>query len=277
VSTPLTIITVVVLLYLMWVKRDVWIPRLLTSNNRVRRPSSEQEEKTLKDLGDSSSYSPPTTSSKGSPSDSFSDEDDDEDSNEDNDDQTNDQGTPSDNEEDSTPSHTKSSSSQKLNIRIRRNKMSFSKDRQKKKQIRLANQTVDEDVGGDDDYEEDDKSNESKKTSLPLPNQQLGKHHHATGKNQQRPAAPSGSLKAQVSSNSSVRLPKYDDIIEQLRKNLQSRSKDRDFLSTMIKTTGLNKDKLHRFIYKKDYDVLTLQTFLSLLKTFNLTLLVVPT
>jgi len=119
---PLMIIGTIIILYFAWTQRDVWIPRLLTTNNRVRRSIAANNEQTATDLKGSSS----TTSL-----DSSNEQDDIEDNDNDNDD-----GINSDNNDDLTASSTKSTpSSQKLNLRTRRNKMSFSKESQKEKKI----------------------------------------------------------------------------------------------------------------------------------------------
>jgi len=130
--------------------------------------------------------------------------------------------------------------------------MSFNnKDRPKKKYRIIQNQTVD-----------DDNSGEKKQPVSEPPI---------------TPPVKAPVAKLPTSSNSGVRLRNYDHIIEQLRQSLSTHSRDKQFLSKITKTTGLNKEKINRFIHKKDYNVLTLAAFISLLDTFNLTLVLVPT
>ena len=125
--------------------------------------------------------------------------------------------------------------------------MSFSRDRPKKKHRHLKNQFISDDVEDNDvDITEGKKSSELKKTGVLLPNQPLDKRHH-------RALVKNENLKTKISSNSGVRLPKYDHIIEQLRKLLEPQGQNRDFFTTITKTTGLSKDKVHRFIYKKGF------------------------
>jgi hypothetical protein len=226
-----------ILLYLMWTQRDVWVDRLLTSSTRIRKPLIVKKEQTIKES---------TDSSKDSPSDSF------------------DQGNTientekidvENNNEDLISSSAKSSTSQKINIRLRRNKMSFSKESQKKKRrYQSQNSSVDDNNG--------EKKDEQVKTTEPI---------LSPTKKRNRPI-----IEAKISENHPVLESAYDNGIEQLRKNLKSKSRDRDFLLTLSKKIGLNKDKLDRFIYKKDTQFMTLQTFISLLDSFNLMFLIVP-
>ena len=76
--------------------------------------------------------------------------------------------------------------------------------------------------------------------------------------------------------NPNVVLLKSNDLIEELRKELKIRCKNRDTFSQLMKITGLNKEKFSRFIYENDNEVLHLQTFLSLLDYFNLMILILP-
>jgi hypothetical protein len=234
-----------ILLYLMWTQRDVWVDRLLTSSTRIRKPLIVKKEQTIKESTDSSKTIT-TRSSKDSTSDSF------------------DQGNTientekidvENNNEDLTSSSAKSSTSQKINIRLRRNKMIFSKESQKKKRRHQSqNSSVDDNNG--------EKKDEQVKTTEPI---------LSPTKKRNRPI-----IEAKISENHPVLESAYDNGIEQLRKNLKSKSRDRDFLLTLSKKIGLNKDKLDRFIYKKDTQFMTLQTFISLLDSFNLMFLIVP-
>lgn len=42
---PILVLLILCLIYLMWAKRDVWIPRLLTSNSRVKQTIQRNEGK----------------------------------------------------------------------------------------------------------------------------------------------------------------------------------------------------------------------------------------
>lgn len=227
----------------MWTKQDIWIPRLLTSNTRVR--FSSEAIKGDQQSPDSSTITKTTTSS-----DSFDQEDTIENIQE-----KNDLGY---NNQDFISSPSKSSGSQKTHIKIRRNKMSFNQDRRKKKNNQSPDVPIDDD--GQDDEEKliiPSQTNTTKKSYL-----------HSNNGNKKSEVL--------VRLKSSLNLSTYDDILEQLRTNLKLRSGDRNFFSTLTKTTGLNKNILYKFIYKKEYQLMTLQTFMILLDTFNLMLLVVP-
>src|ERR1700722_7027251 len=106
-----------IFLYIMWLKRDVWVHRLLTSNTRLRYFTVAKNEQ---------------IPSKDSIPDSSHQEDIIENAEEKDDDvENNNEGINSKINDKSTAS-TKSSSAQKINIRVRRNKISFNKERQKK-------------------------------------------------------------------------------------------------------------------------------------------------
>jgi hypothetical protein len=248
------IIGILVVLYLMWIKRDIWIPRLLTSSTRIPRSAVKKTEQIITE-----STTTTTILSKNSPLTSSSLEEEDaieniEEKNE------------MENNENSIPSSTKSSSSQKINIRVRRNKMSFNKERQKKKYYHSPGSSVDDDDNNDDDEEDDEDK----------PEPVLLSSIHSTKKHQHRSIIENEISESLLPLNSALSFSTYDDIIQQLRKNLKLRNRNKDFLSILSKTTGLNKDKLYRFIYKKDYQLMTLQEFMSLLDSFNLMLLIVP-
>jgi hypothetical protein len=249
------IVGVLILLYLMWVKRDVWIQRQLTSNARIRRSAIEKIEQTGEDSTDSPLSSIPTTSSilsKDFSSDSSRNEDLIENPEE--------QDDTENNNEDSTAS-TKSTG--KINIRIRRNKMSFNQKNPKKKRDRLQNLSVDDNID-EEEQEEEDKSIETNDSTLPS----TKKHQHGI-------IIPNKTSKNVFPIDSSLHLSNYNHIIQQLRINLKSRIENRGFLSNLSKTTGLNKNKLYKFIFKKDYQFIKLQTFISILDSVNLTILIV--
>ncbi len=208
-SKLLTVIILIIVLYLMWVKRDVWINRLLTSNARIRRYGMKKDDD---DKGNSTMNSSPRE----------------------------DIIEKTEEKKDIDEDLTSSTNNQKVNLRTRRNKMNFN---QKKKPRQSQNSPIDD--------EEEDKpvltsSTKTKDRSL------IAKQ------------------------TSPIHISTYDDIIEQLRKTLKSRRREREFFSKLSKATGLKKDQLYRFIYKKDYKIITLQTFVTLLDSFNLLLLIVP-
>jgi len=135
---------------------------------------------------------------------------------------------------------TSSTNNQKVNLRTRRNKMNFN---QKKKPRQSQNSPIDD--------EEEDK---------PVLTSSIKTKDRSLIAKQTSP----------------IHISTYDDIIEQLRKTLKSRRREREFFSKLSKATGLKKDQLYRFIYKKDYKIITLQTFVTILDSFNLLLLIVP-
>ncbi|CAF2441548.1 unnamed protein product [Rotaria sp. Silwood2] len=268
-SKPLLIVGSLIFLYLIWTKQDIWIPRLLTSNARIQRTVIVQDREISDELTNVSSYPSLTNTSKDSRPKSTRKEDTIENSEEKNDDQDNSERTNIRNNEDSTGSSTKSSSSHRIHIRSRRVKMSFSKEHEKRKYHSSKNLLIDNDLDDINDAEQ----------YIPItPNQSILLSRHSRKKRRHREIIPYESLKTIIPLKSRIRLSTYNDIIGQFRKNLksQSRSRRRQFLSTLSNTTGLSKNKLHRFIYKKDFRLLNIQTFVSILDTFHLKLLIVP-
>ncbi|CAF2261144.1 unnamed protein product [Rotaria magnacalcarata] len=271
-SKPILAMGLLIFLYITWTKRDVWIPRMLTSNARIRRSVVSKDTVTSDQLTSSSSQIPPTISTmplQDSPlaSDHKEDNIDNNEKDNDDDDQNNSERINVENSEESTISSGKTNSGHQVNIRIRRNKMSFSKEHKKKKHRHSH------DLPADDELEETDDGGQAKEIKS---NESIASLRNHPPKKNRREIIQNENVKIRPVVNHGIRLSTYDDIIDQLRKNLKSRTRDQDFLSTVSKKTGLNKDKLYRFIYKKDYNLLTLETFMSLLDTFNLMLLVVP-
>jgi hypothetical protein len=131
--------------------------------------------------------------------------------------------------------------SQKINLRVRKNKMNFNKEIPKKKPHH---------------HHSPNSSNEDQS----ILSSTKKKHQHRSLITQQ---------------STPIHISTYDDIIEQVRKNLKSRSRQREFFSKLSKVTGLKKDQLYRFIYKKDYHIITLETFVTTLDSFHLMLLIV--
>jgi hypothetical protein len=139
---------------------------------------------------------------------------------------------------DSLPSPSKST---KTHLRTRRNKISFNKDGSTKKPHELNDQSIEEE--------------------------------NSLAKKSNRNVT---SVESLMHLNTTLILYNYNDIINQIRKHLKTKVRDRQFFSILSKTTGLSKTKLHRFIYHKDYKLLTLQTFISLLDTLKLMIIIVP-
>jgi len=244
----------------MWTQGNVLVDRLLTSSTRIRKPVITKKEQTIKESTDSSK-----TITTRLPKDSPPDSSDLEDTIE------NTEKISIENyNEGSISSPAKSSSSQKINIRLRRNKMSFSKEPQKKKPRHYSQDSSVDDNDDGVDGEEKDKPVEIIEPILSQTTHLTKKHHHRSIVEDEISGSP-------LVLESALNLSSDDGgTIEQLRKNLKARSRDRDFLTTLSKTIGLNKNKLHRFIYKKDNQVMTIQTFVSLLDSFNLMFLIVP-
>lgn len=207
----------------------------------------------------------------------------------DDDNTNNDQATLTDNDEDSPKVTNKYSASQKLNIRARRNKMSFSKERYKKKGHRLPRQTTDgddnitDDIGDDDDDDDDDDtledaagkivigSNKIKEPNLSSTIHSSKKHHHR----HHRSATPhEEDVKTSLSLKNTSTLSSNDDIIAQLKKMVQSRGGRQDLAKVLAKVAGFNQAKINRFINRKDYSLITLDTFMSLLDSFDSTILI---
>jgi len=260
---PLIVIVGLIIVYLLIAYYDVWIPRLLTSNTRVQHSIRINEEKL------SERHNVPQTSTTKDSS-SYSDDDDNDDDNDNNNDQTT-----GDNDED-TPVAYKPSQA-KLNLRVRRNKMSFSKDRPTKKKRGSLYQAVE----GDDDYtnldaddDNDEVDDDGEVNVNPIKEKEVVL---ASSKKQQRSAqVREQKIKIPTSSKTNLIIRQPEDIVEQLQKLLKSRGKNRDLLTTLTKETGLNKAKLNRFIHGKDYSILTLDTLISFLNSFDSTLLIVP-
>lgn len=263
---------ILIFLYLIWAKQDLWIPRLLTSNARVRRYAAEKVTPTSKESIESSSDISSTTTviplEMSSPTSPHQD-DNAQNTEEYNDDENSNKRTNGEDDEDSTTSSSKSSTAHKMNIRVRRNKVRFRKELPKKKSQRYHDLSADDDVNETDDLEED---------KLIQANLDISLASTSPLKRQHRTVIQNENSKSVSHFNTGLRLSTYGDMVDQLRKALRSRDRERgrEFLSTLSKTSGLSKDQLHRFIYKKDYHLLTLETFTALLDTFNLMLLIVP-
>ncbi|CAF3441708.1 unnamed protein product [Rotaria sp. Silwood1] len=293
-SKPLLVVGSLILLYLMWTKQDIWIPRLLTSNIRIQRSVVVQDREISNELTNSSLHSSPTNATKPSKDSRLKTvrtEDTIENSDEKNDDQGNSERINVRSNDNSTGSSTKSSSGHRVHIRARRTKMSFSKEHEKKKYRSSRNLPIDDDLDDaiDDDLDdtidddlngtidtEENKPIKSSESISPSHRRSRKKHRRSQKKHHHREVVRYENSKPIAPLKRSIRLSTYNDIIDQLRRNLKSRNQGRKFLSTVSKTTGLSKKKLYRFIYKKDFRLLTIQTFISILDTFNLMLLIVP-
>ncbi len=279
-TKPLIYLGALVLIYFLWIKRDVWIPRLLTSNTRLRHTIMRNEEK-LNGRTDLSQTLKTKNSSSSSDEDNIIDDNDKK-----NNLNNNDQTLPGDNDEDSPTIYNKHSP-QKLNLRVRRNKMSFSKDRSTKKRPGSQYQIIDDDdvdvddddvddgVDDNDDVDDDNdgiiiKSIKEKESILPSSIRSSKKHHHRqSGQSHEK------KVKGSTNSKTNLILHSHDDIVEQLRKLVKSRDRHQDLLTILTKETGLNKGKLNRFIHGKDYSIITLDILISFLNSFDSRLLIV--
>lgn len=252
-SKPLFFVALLCLIYFMWVKREVWIPRLLTSNTRVRREAMKKAQE-MNDKSDSSLPSVVVSplSEKSNDRDSRGKEIDG---------GNNNGPLLSDTDEESLSSSSRASHTSKLNVRARRNKMSFSKERQKTKH-RYVSQ------GLSNDDEDSLEGNDLEGTVIPT-TKKSHRHRHRSKLDDDK----SNKL-AEV--NSKAIILSDENLVEQLRILIKSRGRRRDFLLTLSKETGLSKTKVHRLIYHKDYRVLTLETLLSLLNTYHSNLFIVP-
>ena len=76
--------------------------------------------------------------------------------------------------------------------------------------------------------------------------------------------------------NSTIRYSTHKDLLETIRTNLKSRIYERKFVVKLSKLTGLTRVQLNRFIYKKDFRLITFERFLTFLDLFDLMILIVP-
>jgi hypothetical protein len=277
----------------MWIKSDVWIPRLLTSNTRIRHIAIANEQKLAEkdDSPPTSSSSPSSSSSSDNSSSTLTNQDeianDNENNENKNNNKNNDQVSTSTNEESPPIPATKASSPQKLNIRIRRNKMSFSKERGGNKNRRLRHKTVDgdDDINVDDNVDDiiddnnsiesddDEKSIEAEQFILPSSIHSSKKshhHHHQSGISRDK------YLKTLPTSKISLAVPSQEEVFQRLEKLIKSRHRNRDLLTELAQETGIKKSKLKQFIQKKDSSFMTLNTLISFLDSYDASLLIVP-
>ena len=105
-TKPLFVLAFLFLIYFTWTKREVWIPRLLTSNTRIRRLDTTKQEQSNEKIDLSSSPSSSSSTSKSDREEGSS-------------------PSPSDEESNDNPTETKRKTK---HLKTRRNKMSFSKD-----------------------------------------------------------------------------------------------------------------------------------------------------
>ena len=255
----------------MWAKRDVWIPRLLTSNSRVRLTALKNEER-LNEQKES-------LSTKNSSFSSGQDEIVNDNQNNDNSNNNNDLSSAEDDDDDDSPAQSNKQSAQKINIRIRRNKMSFSRDRPTRKSRFSTNKIIDDDDEDDDDAQDNDDDDDndsidsikSTETIPPSSTHASKKHRHR----QHHVRSDQHKTKSTTNGKSNVIIRPNEDIVEQLKKLIKSHGKNRDILATLTKETGLTKAKLNRFIQQKDLSVITLDNLITILNSFDSTILIV--
>ena len=261
-TKPILFLLFLCLIYLTWAKRDVWIPRLLTSNSRIKHTIQRNEDKSItkEDL----------TSNKDSTISSNKED------NTLNENQSNQDLNLSDDNEEDSPTISNKQNSQKVSFRIRRNKMSFTRDKQSKSNKYSKYRIIDDDDEDEeeDDDDDDDGNNEeistkAKEVILPSSIHSSKKHHHHRSDHSHK-------SKGVTNGKTSIILRPRDDIVEQLRKLIKSYGKRRDFLQILSKETGLSKAKLFKFVEQKDFSVIALDNLLSLLDSFDSTILIVP-
>ncbi|UJR24756.1 hypothetical protein I4U23_006130 [Adineta vaga] len=281
---PLIYVGLVIILYFMWTQRAVWIPRLLTSNSRIRHIALANEEK-LQEKG----YSPQNTASDNSNSTNSNQDDDDDDDDDNNNDSNNsrDQTSVTNNDENSPTTSNKYTTPQKLNIRVRRNKMSFSnKDRPDKKR-RLVQRSIIDDDDEDDVIEDngiietdsDEVVIKDKISGLPSSIHSSKRHHHHHHQQQQQSKANGSRGKNRrtvLSSQTGLATTSQHDLIVQLQRLIGSHERSRNLLSVISKETGLKKDKIKQFIEKKNFRVISLDNFISIINSYNSSLLIIP-
>lgn len=76
--------------------------------------------------------------------------------------------------------------------------------------------------------------------------------------------------------NSTIHYSTYNDLLETIRTNLKSRINERKFVLQLSKLTGLTRIQLNRFVYKKDFRLITFERFVTFLDLFDLMILIVP-
>ncbi|CAF1478476.1 unnamed protein product [Adineta steineri] len=313
VTKPVMYVGIVILLYFAWTERDVWIPRLLTSNNRIRHIALANEEK-LQEKDHSPPPSPSSSSSSSTASsdnstlaNSFQNDIDDDDDDDDDTTATHNANTDqTSNQDESSPIPTQTTNKAapaKLNLRVRRNKMSFSnKERAGKKRRGVRSTTVDdddeetddaEDIYADDDLSGDDNpatqsdSDEpsitptnTKETILLSSTESTHKHRQTNQRSphvrQKSGTTSEKSRKVVSSTKTGLMLPTHDDIVAQLHKLIKSRHHNKDLLAALAKETGLKKATIKRFLEKKDFQNVSLDVLISFLDAYQSTLLIVP-
>ncbi len=254
-TKPILFLTLLFLIYLTWAKRDVWIPRLLTSKSRVRQSVLKNEEKfnENKDL--------PLTKNSSSLS---SNQDEIIDNNNNNDQSS----LEDDNDDDDSPTISNKQTSQKVNLRVRRNKMSFTRDRTIKKSHHSKHKIID-----DEEEEEEEETNDDDTTDTTKPIETiLPSSIHSSKKHHRR---HEHKIKTSINGKNSLIIRSHDDIVEQLKKLIKTHGKNRDILTILTKETGLNKSKINRFIHQKDLSVITLDNLISILNSLDSTIIIV--
>ncbi|CAF0858624.1 unnamed protein product [Rotaria sordida] len=296
-TKPLMYLGILFLIFIIWIKRDVLITRLLTSNARVRHTAVTIEQRhenddssqasTLKDSSSALSTQDTTTAVNNNDDNKNDNKNDKNDINDN--DISNDQTSLTDNDEDFPRTTNKGSGSQKINLRTRRTKVSFTKERPKKKRRHLRNQAIDDDDDDDDDNVNDDlvdddvledeidtptiKSNKIKEPILPSSIRTSKKHQHQ--KRRRSTTSHVDSPKTAIISTPNIILPLFHDVVEQMQKILKAQGGRRDLTKILKKETKLSQPQINRLVLKKDFSVITLDTFIDLLNSLGATILLV--
>jgi hypothetical protein len=253
----LMVIGLGVLLYFMWIKQDVWIPRLLTSNTRIRRVQSANQENYADET-------PTAATPQSTEQNSLPDDDDTDDTQ---------QEQSDDVELDDDPTRAAASgqrarSQHRLHIRARRNKMSFRKDVPKKKHRHLHDETLDDEDLAQSEDAADLLSEATAATSK--------KHHHHHHHHHHRHRATAHDTNAKgTEPKSSGTSSADDDFVQQVKRLTQSRAPARDLGSVLYKQAAHDKKKVRKIIGEENYRLLTLQNFMSYLQQYQSTLVIV--
>ena len=199
----------------MWIKREVWIPRLLTSNSRVRRLELDKQDSS-KEQHNNPSSSSLSSSSKEDQQD----------------------GSAALSDDESTEKKRK-----KMHLKVRRNKMSFSKEPEEPQKKGRRRTTPD----NDGDEIED----------VPAV---IKKHHHGRA----------------THSKTKLVLVEHDEIFDQLKHVLKKEEQTSEqFLSLLAKEFGIRQKNIKQFIKKKNYASVTLEKFLAFLSRYQSTISIV--
>lgn len=75
---------------------------------------------------------------------------------------------------------------------------------------------------------------------------------------------------------SDIRLSRSAEFLEDLRKHVKTYMEDEQFLSSLLKRTGITKQDLHVFVHENNIPTFDISMFVSLLDFFHLMILIIP-